>query len=81
MNFGYNIYSFLVTQMQWIVLTIMVCMGGWFLFKRQTTGLIITLIVGTLAVVLAFNADGLKDLLLDLGNTTLGLSIQKPFLM
>ena len=68
MNFGVNLYNWLLSNAQPLVLVIGLYLG----FKREFTKLIGFLVVAMLSVGLVFNAAGVKDVLLNLFNQILG---------
>ncbi len=72
MDFGGNLLSWAQSQAQSLVLVGIIIIGVWLLFKRETSKLVAFLIIGLAAVLLVFNVTGVKDLLLNLGNTVLG---------
>lgn len=67
MNFGVNLYNWLLSNAQPLVLV-----GLYLGFKREFTKLIGFLVVAMLSVGLVFNAAGVKDVLLSLFNQILG---------
>ena len=68
MNFGQNLYQWFLSNAQSLVLMAIVVIGIYLGFKREFSKLVIALI----AVGLVFNADGVKDVLLDLFNKIIG---------
>lgn len=71
MNFGQNLYNWFLSNAQSLVLLAIVvidCTG----FKREFSKLIGFLVVSLVAVGLVFNADGVKDILLELFNKIIG---------
>ena len=62
MNFGVNLYNWLLSNAQPLVLVAIVVIGLYLGFKREFTKLI----------GLVFNAAGVKDVLLNLFNQILG---------
>lgn len=72
MNFGTNLYQWFLTNAQPLVLLAIVIIGLYFGFKREFSKLVGFLVVSLLAVGLVFNAQGVKDLLLNLFNTVFG---------
>lgn len=73
MDFGSNLLTWFQGQAQYIVLIGIIALGLYFLFKKEFTKLIVTGIIAFIAVLLVFNPAGVKDLLLSLGNTVLGV--------
>ena len=65
MNFGQNLYNWFLSNAQSLVLLAIVVIGLYLGFKREFSKLI-----GFLVVV--FNADGVKDILLELFNKIIG---------
>ena len=72
MNFGLNLYNWLLSNAQPLVLVAIVVIGLYLGFKREFTKLIGFLVVAMLSVGLVFNAAGVKDVLLNLFNQILG---------
>lgn len=72
MNFGVNLYNWLLSNAQPLVLVAIVVIGLYLGFKREFTKLIGFLVVAMLWVGLVFNAAGVKDVLLSLFNQILG---------
>lgn len=72
MNFGVNLYNWLLSNAQPLVLVAIVVIGLYLGFKREFTKLIGFLVVAMLLVGLVFNAAGVKDVLLSLFNQILG---------
>ena len=72
MNFGVNLYNWLLSNAQPLVLVAIVVIGLYLGFKREFTKLIGFLVVAMLPVGLVFNAAGVKDVLLSLFNQILG---------
>ena len=72
MNFGVNLYNWLLSNAQPLVLVAIVVIGLYLGFKREFTKLIGFLVVAMLSVGLVFIAAGVKDVLLSLFNQILG---------
>ena len=72
MNFGQNLYNWFLSIAQSLVLLAIVVMGLSLGFKREFSKLIGFLVVSLVAVGLVFNADGVKDILLELFNKIIG---------
>ena len=72
MNFGVNLYNWLLSNAQPLVLVAIVVIGLYLGFKREFTKLIGFLVVAMLSVGRVFNAAGGKDVLLSLFNQILG---------
>ena len=72
MNFGVNLYNWLLSNAQPLVLVAIVVIGLYLGFKREFTKLIGFLVVAMLSVGLVFYAAGVKDVLLNLFNQILG---------
>lgn len=73
MNFGQNLYNWLVVNAQGLGLVAIVVVGVIFGIKREFTKLAVTLVVLVLAIGFVFNAAGVKDLLLNFFNTVFGV--------
>ena len=72
MNFGQNLYNWFLSNAQSLVLLAIVVIGLYLGFKRAFSKLIGFLVVSLVAVGLVFNADGVKDILLELFNKIIG---------
>ena len=72
MNFGQNLYNWFLSNAQSLVLLALVVFGLYLGFKREFSKLIGFLVVSLVAVGLVFNADGVKDILLELFNKIIG---------
>ena len=72
MNFGQNLYNWFLSNAQSLVLLAIVVIGLNLGFKREFSKLIGFLEVSLVAVGLVFNADGVKDILLELFNKIIG---------
>lgn len=72
MNFGQNLYNWFLTNAQSLVLVAIVITGLYLAFKREFSKLIGFLIIALIAVGLVFNAEGVKNLLLELFNKIIG---------
>ena len=72
MNFGQNLYNWFLSNAQSLVLLAIVVIGLYLGFKREVSKLIGFLVVSLVAVGLVFNADGVKDILLELFNKIIG---------
>ena len=72
MNFGQNLYNWFLSNAQSLVLLSLVVIGLYLGFKREFSKLIGFLVVSLVAVGLVFNADGVKDILLELFNKIIG---------
>lgn len=73
MNFGQNLFTWFSSNAQPLVLVSIIVIGLYLGFKREFTKLIGFLIVAVIAVGLVFNAEGAKNLLLNLFNTITGI--------
>ena len=78
MNFGQNLYNWFLSNAQSLVLLAIVVIGLYLGFKREFSKLIGFLVVSLVAVCLVFNAEGVKDILLELFNKIIGAS-KKPY--
>jgi hypothetical protein len=72
MNFGQNLYQWFLTNAQSLVLLAIVVIGLFLGFKREFSKLIGFIVIALIAVGLVFNAQGVKDVLLDLFNKIVG---------
>ena len=72
MNFGQNLYNWFLSNAQSLVLLAIVVIGLYLGFKWEFSKLIGFLVVSLVAVGLVFNADGVKDILLELFNKIIG---------
>ena len=72
MNFGQNLYNWFLSNAQSLVLLAIVVIGMYLGFKMEFSKLIGFLVVSLVAVGLVFNADGVKDILLELFNKIIG---------
>ena len=72
MNFGQNLYNWFLSNAQSLVLMAIAVIGVYLGFKREFSKLIGFLVVALIAVGLAFNAGGVKDVLLELFNKIIG---------
>ena len=72
MNFGQNLYNWFLSNAQSLVLLSIVVIGLYLGFKREFSKLIGFLVVSLVAVGLVFNAEGVKDILLELFNKIIG---------
>ena len=75
MNFGQNLYNWFLSNAQSLVLLAIVVIGLYLGFKREFSKLIGFLVVSLVAVGLVFNADGVKDILLELFNKIRGTGL------
>ena len=72
MNFGQNLYNWFLSNAQSLVLLAIVVIGLYLVFKMEFSKLIGFLVISLLAVGLVFNAEGVKDILLELFNKIIG---------
>lgn len=79
MNFGQNLYNWFLSNAQSLVLLAIVVIGLYLGFKREFSKLIGFLVVSLVAVGLVFNADGVKDILLELFNKIIGACSLLPY--
>lgn len=73
MNFGQNLYNWFLSNAQSMVLMAIVVIGLFLGFKPKFSKLIGFLIIALIAVGLVFNAQGVKDVLLNLFNRIVGV--------
>ena len=72
MNFGQNLYNWFLSNAQSLVLLAIVVIGLYLGFKREFSKLIGCLVVSQVAVGRVFNADGVRDILLELLSNVIG---------
>lgn len=72
MNFVQNLYQWFLSNAQSLVLMAIVVIGIYSGFKREFSKLISFLVITLIAEELVFNADGVKDVLVDLFNKIIG---------
>ncbi|MBS5631627.1 MAG: hypothetical protein KHX45_22550 [Clostridiales bacterium] len=72
MNFGQNLYNWFLSNAQSLVLLAIVVIGLYLVFKMEFSKLIGFLVISLVAVGLVFNAEGVKDILLELFNKIIG---------
>ena len=72
MNFGQNLYNWFLSNAQSLVLLATVVIGLYLVFKMEFSKLICFLVISLVAVGLVFNAEGVKDILLELFNKIIG---------
>jgi hypothetical protein len=69
---GENIYNWLIGEARYIVMIGLAIFGLFFLFKRESSKLIGFILLAAVAILFVFNATGVIDFLLGVGNTALG---------
>lgn len=72
MNFGANLYKIFLTNAQYLLLMALAAIGLYLGFKREFSKLIGFLVIAVIAILLVFNTSGIKDVLLQIGNTIIG---------
>ena len=72
MNFGQNLYNWFLSNAQSLVLLAIVVIGLYLVFKMEFSKLIGFLVISLVAVGPVFNAEGVKDILLELFNKIIG---------
>ena len=72
MNFGQHLYNRFLSNAQSLLLLAIVVIVLYLGFKREFSKRIGFLVVSLVAVGLVFNADGVKDILLELFNKIIG---------
>ena len=72
MNFGQTLYQWFLSNAQSLVLMAIVVIGIFLGLRREFSKLIGFLVFALIAVGLAFNAGGVKDVLLELFNKIIG---------
>ena len=72
MNFGQNLYNWFLSNAQSLMLLAIVVIGLYLVFKMEFSKLIGFLVISLVAVGLVFNAEGVKDILLELFNKIIG---------
>ncbi len=70
MNFGQGIYTWLMTNVQWLLLAGIVVIGVVLLLKHKIAELIVFAIISIIAVGFVFNPTGTKDAMLNIYNGT-----------
>ena len=73
MNFGQNVYNWFLSNVQYLILVGVLVMAAYLIMKREFTKLVGFGVIGVIAIGIAFNTMGFKDLLLTLFNTILGI--------
>ncbi|MBA4700295.1 MAG: hypothetical protein H2212_12755 [Ruminococcus sp.] len=73
MNFGLNIYNWLVTNLQYLALAAILAVGIYFAVSHKFAKMFGMLAVLIIAIGFVFNPGGVKDLLLELFNTVFGV--------
>lgn len=71
MNFGQGIYTWLMTNIQFLVLGGIIVVGLVLLFKHKIAELIVFAIIAVIAVGFVFNPSGTKDTMLKIYNGTI----------
>ena len=71
MNFGQGIYTWLMTNIQPLVLGGIIIVGLMLLFKHKIAELIVFAIIAVIAVGFVFNPSGTKDTMLKIYNGTI----------
>lgn len=71
MNFGQGIYTWLMTNIQPLVLGGIIIVGLVLLFKHKIAELIVFAIIAVIAVGFVFNPSGTKDTMLKIYNGTI----------
>lgn len=69
MNFGTNMYNWVMNNASPIYLLTLALIGLWFLFKREFSKLPALVAIGLIGSLLIFNGDGVKNFLLAIGNS------------
>lgn len=72
MSIGVNFQTWLLGQLQPLVLAFLAVLGIILIVKKEYTKLIQFAVIAVIAVVLVFNPGGVKDVLLSLGNKIFG---------
>lgn len=72
MNFGQNLFTWFSVQAQSLVLIGVVGIGIWLIIKREFSKLLAFAVIAIVAIVAVFNPVGIKDVLLNIGNTIIG---------
>lgn len=73
MNWGQNLWDYMSTNLQPVVLIGIVVIGVFLIFKKKFTELIGFVIVSIIAVGLVFGTEGVKGLFLDIFNKIFGI--------
>lgn len=69
MNFGTNMYNWIMNNASPIYLGVLIFIGLWFLFRREFSKLPALAVIGVIGSLLIFNGDGVKNFLLAIGNS------------
>lgn len=73
MNWGQNLWDYMSTNLQPVVLIGIVVIGVFLIFKKKFTELIGFVIVSIIAVGFVFGTEGVKGLFLDIFNKIFGI--------
>ncbi len=73
MNIGENILNWFLGIAQPIVVVALIVSGVVLFFKKEFSKLIVLGIIAVISILLVFNPWGVKDVLLNLGNTIMGI--------
>ena len=69
MNFGMNLYNWIMNNASPIYLGALIFIGVYFIIKREFSKLPSLLVIGVIGSLLIFNGDGVKNFLLSIGNS------------
>lgn len=69
MNFGTNLYNWIMNNASPIYLCALIGIGIWFIIKREFSKLPALAVIGVIGSLLIFNGDGVKNFLLAIGNS------------
>ena len=69
MNFGTNMYNWIMNNAGPLDLVALIFIGLWFFFRREFSKLPGLGVVGVIGSLLIFNGDGVKNFLLSIGNS------------
>ena len=69
MNFGTNMYNWIMNNAGPIYLCALIGIGVWFIIKSEFSKLPALAVIGVISSLLIFNGDGVKNFLLAIGNS------------
>ena len=69
MNFGTNMYNWIMNNASPLYLGALIVIGVWFIVNREFSKLPALGVIGVIGSLLIFNGDGVKNFLLAIGNS------------